>query len=79
MFVQASTFGGGGGGFSGGGTGGNGYYGGGGGGSYNTGTDQDNQNGINVGHGKVIITSLSSSNLNGLPSIPFSSLKATPQ
>jgi hypothetical protein len=50
---------GGGGGFSGGGGGGyNGSarYQGGGGGSYNSGTNQDNQAGVNEGHGKVIIT-----------------------
>jgi hypothetical protein len=50
--------GGGGGGYSGGGaSGGGGEWGsGGGGGSYNSGTDQDNQAGVNEGHGKVVIT-----------------------
>jgi hypothetical protein len=50
--------GGGGGGFSGGGAGHytDGETGGGGGGSYNAGTNQDNQAGVNEGHGKVIIT-----------------------
>ena len=59
---QHGGHGGGGGGFSGGGTGGNGYYGGGGGGSYNSGIDQNNTVGANEGHGKVIITTYSSSN-----------------
>ena len=31
-------------------------FGGGGGGSYNSGTNQDNQSGVNEGHGKVIIS-----------------------
>jgi hypothetical protein len=49
--------GGGAGGYSGGGTSGSPYYGGGGGGgSYNAGGNQDNQVGINAGHGLVIIT-----------------------
>ena len=47
--------GGGGGGYSGGGAY-NWGYGGGGGGSFNSGTNQDNQAGVNEGHGKVIIT-----------------------
>ena len=43
------------GGYSGGGTGSNPEPGGGG-GSLNSGTNQDNQSGVNEGHGKVIIT-----------------------
>jgi len=55
---RSSGAGGGGGGYSGGGgSGGGGQWGaGGGGGSYNSGTNQDNQAGVNEGHGKVIIT-----------------------
>ena len=37
-------------------------HGGGGGGSYNSGTDQNNTSGVNIGHGKVIITFLASAN-----------------
>ena len=47
---------GGGGGYTGGGAGEQGGGGGGGGGSYNSGTNQENQSGVNEGHGKVIIT-----------------------
>jgi VCBS repeat-containing protein len=61
--------GGGGGGYSGGGGGVfTGYsnadwgHGGGGGGSYNSGTDQNNTSGVNLGHGKIIITFLGSAN-----------------
>ena len=52
--------GGGGGGYSGGGGGAaaNGYVNGGGGGSFNSGTLQDNESGVNEGHGLVIITSI---------------------
>ena len=37
-------------------------HGGGGGGSFNSGTDQNNTSGVNIGHGKVIITFLASAN-----------------
>ena len=60
---STSNGGGGGGGYSGGGGGVfTGYsnsdwgHGGGGGGSFNSGTDQNNTSGVNIGHGKVIIT-----------------------
>ena len=68
--------GGGGGGYSGGGGGVfTGYsnadwgHGGGGGGSYNSGSDQNNTSGVNTGHGKVIITFLTSIIPNEPPSI----------
>ena len=53
----------GGGGYSGGGGGYSDNYGGGGGGSYNIGTNQINISGNNTGHGRVVITYLSSSSL----------------